>query len=88
LLDRLLDTDFGSLYFLTWLRRRIVERTSKDGAQISWTRFEHDHPRLADAALRFFDHSKMDLPSDAKLGERHRRSPTADERDALWPMIA
>ena len=83
LLDRLLEDDFGSLFFLEWLRRRIVERRSKDGAQVSWARFERDHPLLAEAALRFFYQNKMDLPAEARLGERHRRAPTADDWVAM-----
>lgn len=79
LLDRLMDDDFGSLYFLQWLRRRVGERRTRDGAEVSWARFERDHPRLAEAALRFFYHSKMDLPPEARLGERHRQPPTADD---------
>lgn len=79
LLARLLDADFGSVYFLQWLRQRVTQRRSRVGAQVSWARFERDHPRLAEAALRFFYANRLDLPDEARLSERHRRAPTADD---------
>lgn len=83
LLDRLLDPEFGSRPFLEWTRVRIEERRTRQGAQVSWARFERDHPELAQAALRLCYHRGLPLPHGARLGERHRRAPDADDWVAL-----
>ena len=48
----LLDPQFASTPFLDWLQARVVDRRGGGGAQVSWQRFEHDEPALADAAIR------------------------------------
>src|SRR5262249_7214879 len=83
LLDHLLDADFGSIYFLEWLRRRVCERRTSSGAQVGWTKFEKDEPALAVAALRLFNQYGRVLPGGVNLGERHRLPPTADDWVAL-----
>lgn len=83
LLVHLMDVDFASRPFIDWVRARVIERRSKDGAQVSWERFERDEPALAQAALRFFHANRIDPPEDARIGERHRRPPTADDWVAL-----
>lgn len=79
LLDHLLDPDFGSVPFAQWLRQRAVERRSRSGARVSWAQFERDEPALAQAALRFFHQSGLELPEGVGLGERHRVPPSADD---------
>jgi superfamily II DNA or RNA helicase len=82
LLD-LLDPDFATRSFVAWLVQRVRERRSRDGAQVSWMRFERDHPTLAQAALRFFHHQQLNPPEDARLREQHRRPLDADDWVAL-----
>ncbi|HEX7102708.1 MAG TPA: DEAD/DEAH box helicase family protein [Nitrolancea sp.] len=83
LLTQLMDVDFASRPFLDWLRTRVVERKGRNGAQLSWARFERDEPALARAALRFFWQKQIELPEGARLGERERQPPTADDWVAL-----
>ncbi len=83
LLTRLMDLDFAAIPFIDWVRTRVVERKGRNGAQVSWARFERDEPDLAQAALRFFWEKKIELPEGARLGERQRQSPTADDWVAL-----
>jgi len=83
LLTQLMDVNFASRPFLDWLRTRVVDRTGRNGAQVSWARFERDEPQLAQAALRFFWQKQIELPEGARLGERERQPPTADDWVAL-----
>jgi hypothetical protein len=79
LVMRLLDPDVASTSFVGWLRRRLDERRSRSGARIGWHAFEREHPELAQAGLRFLHAHGLPLPDDARLGERHRQPPTADD---------
>src|SRR5262245_51371984 len=82
LLGRLVESDFASLSFVAWVQRRVAERVSGDGvhtARVSWARFEREHPALALAAVRFLHHHRLDLPEGARLGERERLRPDADD---------
>jgi len=83
LLTRLLDADFASRPFLDWLRSRVDERTTRQGAQVSWERFERDEPTLAPAALRLFHAQRQPPPEGARYSERDRLPPTADDWVAL-----
>ncbi len=83
LLTQLMDVDFAAMPFIDWVRTRVVERKGRNGAQVSWARFERDEPELAQAALRFFWERQIELPEGARLGERHRQAPTADDWVAL-----
>jgi hypothetical protein len=68
---------------LTWLQGRVVERRQDGGAQVSWQRFEHDEPVLADAAMRLHTSGLLPLPEGARVREQHRHPPTADDWVAL-----
>jgi superfamily II DNA or RNA helicase len=83
LLTQLMDVDFASRPFLDWLRTRVVDRKGRNGAQLSWARFERDEPALTQAALRFFWQKQIELPEGARIGERERQPPTADDWVAL-----
>src|SRR6185369_16630086 len=73
------DPDFASTSFVVWLRRRVDERATPTGARLSWSRFEQENPGLALAALRFMHATALDPPADARLGERHRQPPSAED---------
>jgi hypothetical protein len=75
--------DFASVPFLVWLNQRVVERTGSNGSQVSWGRFEQDHPALALAALRYYVGSDMEIPSGARIREAHRQPLTADDWVAM-----
>ncbi len=79
LVTDLLSPTFASRPFIDWLRQRVVERSSHSGAQVSWERFELDEPELATATLRLFLTKGFKPPDGARIGERHRRPPTADD---------
>jgi hypothetical protein len=97
LLGRLVESDFASVSFVAWVQRRVAERVGTVGrlpddprspngvpaARVSWARFERDHPALALAAVRFLHHHCLDLPEGARLGERERLPPDADDWVAL-----
>lgn len=79
----LLDPGFAATPFLEWLQARVVERRGAEGAQVSWQRFEHDEPALADAAIRLHTAGLLPLPEGARIREQHRHAPTADDWIAL-----
>jgi superfamily II DNA or RNA helicase len=80
----LLDPQFATTPFLSWLQFRVVERrTEPGGAQVSWPRFERDEPAMADAALRLHAAGLLPLPEGARLREQHRHGPTAEDWVAL-----
>ncbi len=83
LLTRLMDPDFASRPFIDWIRVRVVERQGRNGAHVSWARFERDEPDLAQAALRLFWSKHLPIPEGARIGERHRQPPLADDWVAL-----
>jgi superfamily II DNA or RNA helicase len=79
----LLDPAFAGTPFLTWLQARVVERRGREGAQVSWQRFERDEPALADAAIRLHTAGLLPLPDGARVREQHRHAPTAEDWVAL-----
>jgi superfamily II DNA or RNA helicase len=83
LVTDLLDPEFAATGFLAWLRARVVERFSDDGARLSWDRFERDQPELARAAVRLHVAELLDLPEGARVREEHRRPLDADDWVAL-----
>jgi superfamily II DNA or RNA helicase len=83
LLASMMRPDLGTVSFVDWLRRRIFERKTKDGVDVSWQRFESDRPDLALAGLRYCYANQIQLPEGARLGEAQRRKPDADDWVAL-----
>src|ERR1700728_11142 len=62
----LLDPEFATVPFLTWLQQRVVERRAAEtGAQLSWDHFARDQPVLAEAALRLHCDGMLPLPEGA-----------------------
>jgi superfamily II DNA or RNA helicase len=83
LLADMMRPDLGSVSFVDWMRSRIFERKTKDGVEVSWQRFESDHPDLALAGLRYCYANQIELPDGARLGEAQRRAPDANDWVAL-----
>ena len=83
LLASMMRPDLGTVSFVDWLRSRIFERKTRDGVEVSWQRFEGDHPDLALAGLRYCYANQMQLPDGARLGEAQRRAPDANDWVAL-----
>jgi superfamily II DNA or RNA helicase len=81
--SRLLDPDFASCSLVDWLRRRVVERRAASGATVSWASFEREHAALAQAALRFLNQYRLELPRGARLTERFRQPMAAEDWVAL-----
>lgn len=86
----LIDPGFATVGFLPWLDRYAVHREhrSGEGAAVPWHRFARDHPEVADAALRFHHAGMLALPDGARLHERHRHAPTADDWMRLLHVYA
>ena len=79
----LVDNRLASLSLAAWLRRRLIDRSTEDGAQLSWSAFTGTDPELADAGLRFAFSGLIPLPDGASLREQHRVLP--DARD--WVTV-
>jgi superfamily II DNA or RNA helicase len=79
----LLDPAFAGTPFLAWLQYRVVERRTREGVPVSWQRFERDEPALADAALRLHIAGLLPLPEGARIREKHRHDPAAQDWVAL-----
>ena len=79
----LVDNRLASLSLAAWLRRRLIDRSREDGAQLSWAAFAEAEPALADAGLRFVHSGLIPLPDGASLREQHRVLP--DARD--WVTV-
>ncbi|MFO7284972.1 MAG: DEAD/DEAH box helicase family protein [Thermobifida fusca] len=75
----LFSPGFASTDFVTWLRRRFCERVTDTGEQASWAQLAAQEPELTDAALRLHHAGLFMLPPGARLLERHRSAPTADD---------
>ena len=73
----LTDPAYGSTSFFGWLDGRFAQST------VSWHRIATDDPELTDAALRMVHAGLLQLPADARLTERHRHQPTADD----WVLL-
>ncbi|MBF4162788.1 DEAD/DEAH box helicase family protein [Nocardioides acrostichi] len=79
LVTALTDPAFGSVPFLTWCDRRLVERRPETGPSVSWPAVVKAEPALAAAALRLHHAGLLALPPGARPTEEHRREPTADD---------
>lgn len=79
----LLEPGFASVSFLGWLHTRFHERRSTDGYQLHWDELATTAPAQTDAALRLHHAGLLDLPPGARLLERHRHSPHAEDWTAL-----
>ncbi|NUR08054.1 MAG: DEAD/DEAH box helicase family protein [Nocardioidaceae bacterium] len=68
----LADPAYGSVPFFTWLDRRA-------NGDVGWRRLATDEPAWADAALRMVHAGLLAQPDGARLTERHRHDPSADD---------
>jgi superfamily II DNA or RNA helicase len=86
----LIDPGFATVGFLPWLDRFAVRREhlAGEGPAVPWHRFAREHPEVADAALRFHHAGLLALPDGARLHERHRHPPTADDWMRLLHVYA
>lgn len=75
----LIDQQVGSMSLASWLRTRIVDRSTRDGNQIAWSTFERAEPDLACSGLRFAYDGQIPLPDGARLREQHRVPPDAQD---------
>ncbi len=76
LTTQLLDPEFGSVPFLTWVDRRFA-------GDVRFTRIAAKQPLLADAALRLRHAGLLRLEDDVPMGEQHQRAPAADD----WALL-
>ncbi len=83
LLMDIMRPDLGTVSFPEWIQSSVLERRSKEGANVGWSRFESDHPDLALAALRYCFANKLSLPEGGRPGEAARREPNADD----WVLL-
>lgn len=83
LCTELLAPGFADTDFLPWVDARFVDRTTADGAQVSWTRLAARDPSLTDAVLRLHHAGLCALPEGARLLEQHRHPPAAEDWTAL-----
>lgn len=75
----LVDPEFGSLPFLTWIDQRFA-------GDLPLARVAAEEPGLVDAALRLAHVGLLRLPPEVVAGlasERHRRTPDAEDWAAL-----
>ena len=75
----LVDQQMGSMSLAGWLHTRIVDRSTRDGAQLAWSTFERAEPDLALSGLRFAHYGMIGLPAGARLREQHRVAPDAQD---------
>ncbi|QIX27257.1 DEAD/DEAH box helicase family protein [Nocardioides sp. JQ2195] len=73
LVTDLLDPEFASIGFLTWLDLRFLSE------QVAWHSLQKRDQELCDAALRMHHKGLLALPIGARMGEQHRRDPTPDD---------
>jgi superfamily II DNA or RNA helicase len=77
-----LHKDAGSeLSFPAWVMSRMRDRrrSGDDDAEVPWPAFQHDHPALARAGVRFLLSGGLELPAGAPRGEAYRREPDLDD---------
>jgi superfamily II DNA or RNA helicase len=77
LVSQLLDPQFGSTGFLTWLDLRFLQD------DVAWAALQRRHPDLCDAALRMHHRGLLGLPPGVRPGEQHRHDPTPDD----WVLL-
>ena len=75
----LIEQQVGSMSLAVWLHRRIVDRSTRSGSQISWSTFERAEPDLACSGLRFAHDGLIPLPDGARFREQHRVAPDAQD---------
>ncbi len=76
LTTELLDPEFGSVPFLSWVDRRFA-------GEVPFARTAASAPALADAALRLQHVGLLRLPDDVPVGEQHRHDPGAED----WALL-
>ncbi|MFC7744793.1 DEAD/DEAH box helicase family protein [Nocardiopsis composta] len=79
----LLAPGFADTDFLPWLHARFTERATGDGDRLPWPRLAAQEPELTDAVLRLHHAGLCGLPEGARLLERHRHPPHAEDWTAL-----
>lgn len=79
----LLEPGFAETGFLSWVRTRFHDRETEGGERLPWSRLARQEPDLADAVLRLHYGGLCDLPDGARLLERHRYPPRAEDWTAL-----
>jgi superfamily II DNA or RNA helicase len=74
------DAD-GPLSFPAWVIARLRDRRRSAGedAELSWPDFQHRHPALARAGVRFLASAGLALPPGAPHGEAFRRAPDLED---------
>lgn len=79
----LLAPGFATTDFLPWLDARFVSRDTREGGRIGWTTLAARDPELTDAVLRLHHQGLIAPPDGARLHERHRHPPQAEDWTAL-----
>ncbi|WP_017618921.1 DEAD/DEAH box helicase family protein, partial [Nocardiopsis gilva] len=88
----LLAPGFADTDFLPWLHVRFTERATGDGdsgggdgtvGRLPWPRLAALEPELTDAVLRLHYVGLCELPDGARLLERHRHPPHAED----WTVL-
>ncbi|WP_053619831.1 DEAD/DEAH box helicase family protein [Nocardiopsis sp. NRRL B-16309] len=79
----LLTPGFAETDFLPWIDVRFVDRFTAGHDQADWDRLADERPDEADAVLRLHHAGLCALPRGARLAERHRHPPDADDWVAL-----
>ena len=79
----LLTPGFAETDFLPWIDVRFVHRFTAGDDRADWDRLADERPDEADAVLRLHHVGLCALPRGARLSERHRHPPDADDWAAL-----
>ncbi|WP_017595997.1 DEAD/DEAH box helicase family protein [Nocardiopsis potens] len=79
----LLAPGFADTDFLPWVDARFGERATADGERLPWPRLAAQEPELTDAVLRLHHAGLCALPEGARMLERHRHPPRAEDWTAL-----
>ncbi|WP_026119387.1 DEAD/DEAH box helicase family protein [Nocardiopsis ganjiahuensis] len=79
----LLAPGFATTDFLPWLDARFVSRDIREGGRIGWSTLAARSPELTDAVLRLHHQGLVALPDGARVHERHRHPPRAEDWTAL-----
>ncbi|MEU3021040.1 DEAD/DEAH box helicase family protein, partial [Nocardiopsis sp. NPDC007018] len=79
----LLAPGFATTDFLPWLDARFVSRDAREGGRVGWGTLAVREPELTDAVLRLHHRGLVALPEGARLRERHRHPPQAEDWTAL-----
>ncbi|WP_304452698.1 DEAD/DEAH box helicase family protein [Nocardiopsis sp. YSL2] len=79
----LLTPGFAGTDFLAWIDVRFVHRFTAGHDRADWDRLAGERPDEADAVLRLHHAGLCALPRGARLAERHRHPPDADDWAAL-----